>query len=277
MNLSFIKLDAKKRLVNNNLKCFFISILPYVTIILLSVLNYYLYILLSKSDFTILPYASLYAEYIKPTLLTVSIVLSLFIWRAVRLCTDRFFFVKSRNHDIGFFASLKKLPLRSVCTYFLTCLLKLFLSIAWAALYFSPCVIVAGTFAYCLVSGNYGLGMLATLAASSLVLLVIGTVFLYVTLKRYSMCSAVIFSQKEKDSLKVIEKSISIMNGNMFRYSLYCMSFVGWVLSCVFVLPAFYVLPYRMMAKYSFFDCVTNSRPFEQTKEKPIIFYLAKE
>ena len=44
MELTYLKLDAKKNLVNNQAKLFFASIFPYVAIFSLAVLNYYLYL-----------------------------------------------------------------------------------------------------------------------------------------------------------------------------------------------------------------------------------------
>lgn len=271
MNLSNIKLDAKKRLVKNNLKCFTAVILPFLTVAVLGVLNYYLYSFLLKFEF------SQYDMYLKPAILTLSIVMSFGLWQGMRFLSERFFYIKSRNSHSKFFPSLKKLTFRRYFMYLTVSLLKFFLSVSWCALYFSPCAVVAGTFYYCFSSGGYSVGTLATLASSAVVLFFIGIAFLYVTLKRYSMCSALIFSCKENDSLKIIAKSIAITNGNLLKYSAYCLSFVGWTLSCIFILPAFYVLPYKKMAKYSFYDSLTDRLYSEKLPEKPIVFYITKE
>lgn len=267
MKLSYIKLDAKDRLVNSHIKCFFVSLIPYTAIILLSALNYYLYILLERTVLT-----EKYSSYLKPTLLTLSIILSFLLYCFSKLCTDRYFFVKSRNPACTLRSALKSLKFRQCITAGMVLLLKFFLSVAWSAVYLFPSVTVSGVLLYCLQSDKYGGNLLITLALSAVTLFFTGIAFLYITLKRYSMTEAVIFSEREKDSLKVIAKSIELMEGNTVKYAAYCFSFIGWILSCLLIFPIIYVLPYKNMAKYSFYDSVTSPRSENEAPQKPIIF-----
>ena len=267
MKLSYIKLDAKDRLVNSHIKCFFVSLVPYTAIVLLSALNYYLYILLEQITFT-----GSYTVYLKPTLLTLSIVLSFVLYCFSKLCTDRYFFVKSRNSACTLRSALKSLKFRQCITAGMVLVLKFFLSVAWSAVYLFPSAAVTGALLYCLKSGEYGRNLLITLALSAVTLFLTGTAFLYITLKRYSMTEAVIFSEREKDSLKVIAKSIEFMEGNTVKYAAYCFSFVGWILSCLLIFPVIYVLPYKNMAKYTFYDSVTSPTLEDKAPQKPIIF-----
>lgn len=276
MNLSYVKLDAKERLIKNILKCFLFSALPYMAIILLAAANYYLYFFLKKLDFSLLPSVSSYESIIKPAILTLSIMLSYLVFNIMKLLSDCFFYMKSRNCDAGFTALLKKLSPRLAFSYTTVMLLKFFLWLAWSALYLSPCSVVTLSAAYCLRKGEYTNTTLLILAVSSLILFAMGISFLYVTLKRYSMCNAVIFSGEQKDSLKIIEKSIEIMDGQMIRYAFYCLSFAGWVLSCLLIIPAVYVLPYKKMSSYSFYNSLTRVKKAKQRNEKPIVFYIPK-
>lgn len=260
MNLSYIKLDAKKSLVKNNFKCFAASSLPYIAGAALTALNYYFYLLLLKIS---LPYG----VYLKASALTVCALLSFVFRSIIRLFADRYIFMKSRKKYI------KRPTLRRCLTYCTVSVLKFFLSTAWGALYLFPCAAVTGALFYCIRTGQYGRNVTAALAASSAVLLLIGLFFLYVTLKRYSMTDGVLLAWEEHDALKIIAKSAEIMDGNTARYSVYCLSFIGWLLSCVLIFPIIYVLPYTRMAKYTFFDSVTEKAP----PEKPIIFYLNKK
>ncbi len=273
MNMSYIKLKAKNRLVKNNFRCFFASALPYVTFVSLSLLNYYLYIFLKNTDFASL---SSYARILRPLLLTISFVASFIIWRTARLITDRYFYVKNHNPDAAFWNSARGVTFRQFITASMATVLKFFLGIAWSTLYLLPCAVMGGIFVYAVKNEDFNLNLFITLFASTVILFFIGISFLYVTMKRYSMTDAVIFACKEKDSLKAIEKSIKIMEGNTLKYSLYCLSFLGWLLSCVLVLPVFYVLPYKTMAKYSFYSFLTKSTFFKHQSEKPIVFYITK-
>lgn len=273
MAMSYIKLKAKNRLVKNYFQCFIASALPYATFVLLSLLNYYLYMYLKNTDFTSI---SSYASFLRPSILTVSLIISFIVWRTARLLTDRYFYVKNHNPDATFIEAVRGVTFRQFITASMATVLKFFLGIAWATLYLMPCAVMSGIFAYALKYEAYNRNLFITLFASSVMLFFIGVSFLYVTMKRYTMTDAVIFDGKEKDSLKAIEKSIKIMEGNTLKYSLYCLSFLGWMLSCLLVLPIFYVLPYKTMAKYSFYSFSSKSTFFKHESEKPIIFYITK-
>lgn len=273
MDIPYIKLNAKNRLVKNYFRCFMVAIFPYITLILLSLLNYYLYMFLKNTDFTSV---SSYANILRPSILTVSIVISFILWRTTRLMTERYFYVKNHNCDATFRESVKSLTFRQFITAGMASVLKFFLGVAWAALYFFPCAVMSGLFVYTFKYEEFNRNLLITLFVSALLLLFIGSGFLYVTMKRYSMSNAVIFTFKEKDSLKALEKSIKIMEGNNIKYSLYCLSFLGWGLSCLLIVPAFYVIPYKMMAKYSFYGFLTKSIFFKHHEQKPIVFYITK-
>lgn len=273
MDLSYIKLKAKNRLVKNNFRCFLASALPYATFILLSLLNYYLYVFLKNTDFASV---SSYAFILRPSIFTVSLAASFILWRTARLLTDRYFYVKNNNPDATFIEAARGVTFRQFITAAMATVLKFFLGIAWSAVYLSPCAVMSGIFAYALKYEDFNRYLFITLFASSVILFFIGISFLYVTMKRYTMTDAVIFACKEKDSLKAIEKSIKIMEGNTLKYSLYCLSFLGWVLSCLLVLPIFYVLPYKTMAKYSFYSFSSKSTFFKHKSQKPIVFYITK-
>ena len=273
MDMSYIKLKAKNRLVKNTFRCFFASALPYVVFALLSLLNYYLYVILKNTDFDSL---SSYAHILRPSLLTISLVASFIIWRTARLIVDRFFYVKNNNPDATFWKSARGVTFRQFITASMTTVLKFFLGVAWSVAYLLPCALMSGIFIYAIKYEEFNRNLFVTLFASIVILFFIGVSFLYVTMKRYTMTDAVIFACKEKDSLKAIEKSIKIMEGNTLKYSLYCISFVGWLLSCLLVLPIFYVLPYKTMAKYSFYGFSSKSSLHKTESEKPIIFYINK-
>lgn len=276
MNTSYIKLSAKKHLVQSHFKCFLISVLPYVTIILLVTLNYYLYILLNKTDFGFLPYYLLYAKYFPTTVLTVSICLSFLLLQYAKGVSDFYFFCRMRNMKTSFRKLLKSFSFRKVLTLTMLSILKFLLSLAWSAFYLLPSVTIGATLYYYINSYEYIKNVAITLFVSALMLFVTGISFLYVTLKRYSMCSYILFSEEEKETLKIIAESIERTDGKCIKYSIYCLSFLAWNISCVFVIPVIYVLPYRVMSKYSFM--YFSQKPVKAGKniEKPIIFFIPK-
>lgn len=274
MNMSYIKLKAKDRLVKNTFSCFAVSFLPYATFVSLSLFNYYLFMFLKNTSLAPL---SSYADVLRPSIFTLSLIISFIIWRITRFITDRFFYVKNHNPDATFRQSIKGVTFRQFITATFVSVLKFFMGIAWGVLYLLPFTVMGGIFIYSIEYEDFNRNLSVTLFASTVILFFIGISFLYVTMKRYTMAEAIIFTCKEKDSLRAIEKSIKIMEGNTLRYSLYCLSFLGWILSCVLVIPIFYVLPYKTMAKYSFYSLHSKSNYYRQQSQKPIVFYINKK
>jgi uncharacterized membrane protein len=198
------------------------------------------------------------------------------LWRVVKVFTHNYYYLKSSKGDITFLSSIRHLNFKKVCTLLTTDILKIYLSIAWSSLYFAPFISVVATLYYYWNSDEFSRNIALTLIISAFILLTIGSFFLFVTLKRYSMCYPIVFETDEKDSLKIIEKSIEIMDGKCLNFAFYNASFWGWALSCVLVLPLFYVLPYKQMSKYSYYNFATRKKVQEEVPQKPIIFYIQK-
>jgi hypothetical protein len=90
------------------------------------------------------------------------------------------------------------------------------LSISWSAVYLSPCAVISMLLIYSYRFENNGFNINLTLFVSAVLLFVIGMSFLYITLKRYSMCSSVVLTEEEKNPFKIVEKSIKIMDVKLF-------------------------------------------------------------
>lgn len=267
MKFSYIKLNAQKKLIKKHFSCFCVSILPYVTIILLTLLNYYLYIFLKSIEFNFIPFILSYDVYVKASLFTLSAVSSFVLWRISQLYSHKYFFSQISKKRI-------KLHFRQYITAITVSILKFFLSVAWSAFYLLPCAVTLAALYYTIYSGDYTFSVMLTLFVASAILFIIGIGFIYVTLKRYSMCNFVIFTETNTDAIKVIEKSINLTENNTVKFAFYNLSFIGWILSCILLIPVFYVLPYVKMAKYSFYNAITKPITLEQ---KPVIFYLNKK
>ena len=272
MKNSYFKLIAKKRMMNNYFKCFVISFFPIMTMVLLLVLNYFLVELLKSINFN--TYLMPYAMYIRVFILVTSLVLSFFALNCMNFFVDCYFLMKALNKKVTFFQTIKCISLRQCLTFFITSIVRFFLSISWIMVYLSPCMAVSGLLQYSYRDNSPNVNL--TLFVSSVLLLTIGVFFLYITLKRYSMCSTVILVDEEKNPLKVIVKSIEIMEDHSSSYALYCLSFSGWLLLCLTIIPVIYVVPYIKMSKACFCNSLGLSRHIKKEKEKPIVFYFQK-
>jgi hypothetical protein len=264
----YLKLVAKKRMMNDTLRCFFISVLPFLTLCLLVVINYYLPFFLKKTIFVTDNFFSVFIT-------TLSIVFSYCFWKSICLIKDKFFLIKSNYKKARFWKSVKGISLKQYITFWTVSVLRMLLSVSWAALYFSPCLIMIILLIYSYRYENYGQNVNLTLFVSAIMLFLIGASHFFVTLKRYSMCEAIILKDKQKNPLNVITESITEMENHSIKYSLYCLSFMGWVLSCVFVIPVFYVLPFVNISKWCYISHLNKSE--ETENEKPIVFYIQKQ
>ena len=275
MEKSYLKLNAKRIMMRNYAKSFAISIFPFILFLALTISNYCLLILLNNIEINM--YISPYAEYIRMSLITISLILSVFVWRSARLLTDSYFLIKTLNKKATFMKIVKCVSFRQCFTFFLVSIIRFLLSISWSTVYLSPCIAVSMLLIYSYNFENNGFNINLTLFVSAILLFIIGVSFLYITLKRYSMCSSVVLTEEEKSPLKIIEKSIKTMEGHSVQYAIYCLSFSGWVLSCALFIPIFYVVPYITIGKWCFKKSLGLSKFFKKEKKKPIIFYLPKK
>lgn len=267
MSISSVKINAQKRMVKNQAKLFLVCLFPYLLAFALFALVYYSYSFLMKTSYDFFGYAYV----VKPAILTLVIVASYFLYKWAVLVTDKFLFFKSRGRKTKLFSVIKTIKLSNIIALFLCSILKGFLFFAWAGVYFLPAAVTAGI-GYYAFSRGYNFKILAVLLISVLMLFLIGSVFLFVTFKRYSFCSEIIIETGEKDALKVLSSSISISNGSLKKTALLSLSFIGWNMLCLFVLPAVFVLPYKKMAKKSAYNILSKS--CERESKKPVVFYI---
>lgn len=269
MKLSYLKLDAKRRMMRNTLSCFAVSLLPFSVFSFLAVINYYLPFFLKK---TLLGTDIFLITFIW----VMSIVFSVFLWTSVCLIKEKFFLMRACGKKVKFFKVIGSISSKQYVMYIKVSVLKMLLSLSWSAVYFLPCLVVALLLIYSYRYENYGMNVSLTLFVASILLFLIGASHFFVTLKRYSMCTAIILKDQQENPLKIIADSIGVMENHSVEYSLYCLSFVGWIVSCIFLLPLFYVLPFINMSKWCYMENIKKEKKTETENEKPIIFYIQK-
>ena len=274
MHFAYIKLNSKKHLIKNQTKCFFAAILPYVIIIAFSVLNYFLYVYLKQVNFDKYLSVSFYSNEIKGVILTISICLSFLFYEYLKFLTEKYLFIKSRCANATLKQALKKSKFSQFRAFAMTNLLKLYLFVAWTTLYMLPSAIM-GIVLY-FSSDNLNHKAQLTLVLSTIVLFLMGCCFLYLTMKRYSFTSPIIFTSKEKDALKILADSTVLADGRMMNTAMFSASFFGWNLSCLLLIPMFYVLPYRKLSLYNYYNFLTGFKITEITIQKPIILHSLK-
>lgn len=70
----------------------------------------------------------------------------------------------------------------------------------------------------------------------------------------YSMVSFILADKKKSDAMEVIRESKRLMNGYKLDYFAFCLSFIGWMLLCVLIIPIIYVMPYYMVSNTLYYE-----------------------
>lgn len=276
MEITCLKLSAKRKMLKNNFRFFIVSALPFFTISLLTILNYYFIYMIKKTDFGFIQALVPYNETIRISFIVIMIFASFCLWKWMSLCSQKYFFQRSIGKRTSFFKSIKTLSFSQYNSFLGVTIIKSLLTVSFSALYYLPCLAVSGLSIYCYRYEHYGFNVNLTLFISAITLFVIGSVFLFITLKRYSFCTYILITTNERNPLKIITESIEIMENRCVEYSIYCLSFMGWILSCVFIIPMVYAVPYFNLSKWNYVNFIEKKEEKITESEKPIIFYIQK-
>lgn len=253
----YIKLKAQKMLIGKNTRAFFAGVLPFLMTASLACLNYCLLIFLkNNSDFSL---------YVKIPIAVFASVFSLFTACASEFIRENYFYREATGTFVPVGA-------RDVFCSFAVKILKTLLFFSWSAIFFSPSAVLLFCAYYVKTNNNYPREMTVTLLASAAITLVVGAGCFFVLFQRYSKSSFVQFTTGETNPVKVLAKSIELMEGNQIKYSLFRLSFLGWDIMCLLLFPIIYVLPYRKCAKYVFFSEKPKQKQIDVFSEKPIVF-----
>ncbi len=271
MEITCLKLGAKRKMLKNNFRFFIVGALPFFTIILLTIVNYYFINNIKRIDFL-----SSYNDAICLSLIVFAIIFSFCMWKGISLCSQNYFFQRTSSNRVKLFKSIKSISFSQYNSFLGVTIIKSLLMISLCALYYLPCLAVFVLLIYSYRYESYGYNVNFTLFVSSIILFAIGSIFLFVTLKRYSFTTYIILTEKERNPLKVITRSIEIMENRCTQYSLYCLSFIGWAISCIFIIPIVYTVPYINLSKWSYVNFIEKKSQKETESEKPIIFYIQK-
>ncbi len=153
--------------------------------------------------------------------------------------------ISDKNSDFlnifSYFSSFKKVLL----SWYIS--LQLFLrKIFWTILIFSPSILI---FSWSILATVYqnkvnNKVLIPFGYILALCLAIIAFVICLIFLQRYALARYLIISGECNKVRKAIKLSIKIMNGKKAEYLWLICSFIGWFLTCIFVLPLFFVLPY---------------------------------
>ena len=203
----------------------------------------------------------------------VTAILLLFI-SAVKLGEQFLYFIKAsggkgRTGLLFSFFTFEK-SFRALSLYFRLTFLKL----SWLLYFLLPCIVTYGLTFYLYSSGNLlPIVFYIMLAGSSLLLSF--CIFMWrVAFFRYNAAPYYICLNRDISSKAAIKKSISFTDGFLRESVLLESSFFGWFLSCGFIFPLVYVLPYFKISKALFVVESLSMKAYPERKTSYAINYL---
>lgn len=69
-----------------------------------------------------------------------------------------------------------------------------------------------------------------------------------------TLCNYIIIDNKDLSSKEVLIKSWNMMQGHKWEFLGYILSFLGWILLCVFIVPMYFVIPYMEVTFALFYE-----------------------
>ena len=127
-----------------------------------------------------------------------------------------------------------------------------FMKVFWLIYFLSPVGVCVGCTAYLYNISYLSPDVYFVLAFGTALLLSISIVVWRVAVSRYSAAPYYICLKPELQVKDAIKKSIRFTDGMLAEGVLLEYSFSGWILSCILIIPLFYVVPYIKLTK-SFF------------------------
>lgn len=203
----------------------------------------------------------------------VSLMVLLFI-SAIRLGEQFLYFIRAsggngRSGLLFHFFTFKK-SLRALYFYVYINALKLF----WLAYYLIPCSVCFSLAYYLYNNGSLLPAAFYTVVAGGSVLLSYCIFMWRITSARYNAAPYYLCLNNKISPKTAVEKSIVFTDGFLRESVLFEGSFIGWGLSCGFVLPLAYVVPYFKMSKALFVIESLSRRAFPEIKEHYSVNYL---
>ncbi len=152
-----------------------------------------------------------------------------------------------------------------------------FMKILWLLYFLTPAIILSGVYFYLYENVQISIIICACIIGGIAFLLMISLVFWRTAVLRYSASLYYFFSDSKRRVNRAIKKSILHTDGTLTDGAVFEYSFAGWILSCLFILPIFYVVPYIKTNKAFLIREITEKKYLSKERKPAIIFTAYKE
>lgn len=114
----------------------------------------------------------------------------------------------------------------------------------WAAVFFLPAAILLWTIYYLSGTGGVEFYLFLSLAGGTVLMTVCGAIFYFIAMQKYFIAEYLFSSNPRLSAWTAIKQSKNLLDGHITEIVRFKLSFLPWFMSCIFVVPAFYFLPY---------------------------------
>lgn len=136
-----------------------------------------------------------------------------------------------------------------------------FIKLLWFFVFNIPSFIVIAMTVFYAVNFGIAENIFLVLIILSSVLLLCGGFFTFVFIQRYFLFPYFILQNPKIKIKEAVRSSTHLMDDLCFKTALFKLSFIPWFLSCIFILPIFYVIPYyKTSCGFYFKECNSPSQ-----------------
>lgn len=114
----------------------------------------------------------------------------------------------------------------------------------WAVVFFLPFAVLTWSIYYLSGSGGLELYLFISLSGGAILTAVCGAIFYFIAMQKYFIAEYLYSSNPRLKPLTAIRQSKNLLDGHILEIVRFKLSFTPWFLSCIFIAPAFYFLPY---------------------------------
>lgn len=119
----------------------------------------------------------------------------------------------------------------------------------WTILFFMPATAVVLVIVATAFSGGIEIYLFLSLCIGALILSVIGLAFRFIIIQRYFLANYLLVSNPDIGIVQCIKQSVNLLEGHIFTVVKFKLSFLLHLLSCLLILPVFFVYPHYKQSR----------------------------
>jgi len=149
-------------------------------------------------------------------------------------------------------------------------------TLCWSFVFLLPFFICSSFLVMSLSQGVMERNIFYSWLTGCIVLAILGTGFTFVTLQRYSLWKYFL-CLGDAGVISSLFKSLEKTRDRCVKIALFKLSMLGWILSCVFIVPTVYVLPYyRVSTALFLFDNGEIEQEKKREEVPPAVFEIIR-